>query len=71
MDFVFFRDGEWQAEVIDDKLYLKYADFNTKGAPGHRELNTQLLIAQEEKYRKMYQVPVEPSRIYTALTLAA
>jgi len=26
--FVFFRDGEWRAEVIDDKLYLNHPDFN-------------------------------------------
>lgn len=26
--FVFHRDGEWISTVVDDNLYLKYADFN-------------------------------------------
>ncbi len=53
--FVFFRDGEWRPEIIDDKLYLKHADFDAN-APGHSEVNKQRLIVQEENYRKMYQV---------------
>jgi hypothetical protein len=56
--FAFFRDGEWRAEVIDDKLYLKHPDFNRKksGLPGKPERNKQRQITEEEKYRKMYQV---------------
>lgn len=55
--FVFFRDGEWRAEVIDNKLYLKHPDFNrTKsGLPGKPERNKQRQITEEENYRKMYQ----------------
>jgi len=55
--FVFFRDGDWRPEIIDDKLYLKHADFDrAKWAPGHQEVNKQRLIIQEENYRKIYQV---------------
>jgi hypothetical protein len=40
---VFCRDGEWRAEVIDDKLYLKHPDFDESksGLPGHPECNKQ------------------------------
>jgi hypothetical protein len=56
--FAFFRDGEWRAEVIDDKLYLKHPDFNRNksGLPGKPERNKQRQITEEENYRKMYQV---------------
>jgi hypothetical protein len=56
--FAFFHDGEWRAEVIDDKLYLKHPDFNRNksGLPGKPERNKQRQITEEENYRKMYQV---------------
>ncbi len=29
--FVFQRDGEWVSTVVDDNLYLEYADFDQYG----------------------------------------
>ncbi|RSL77740.1 hypothetical protein CEP52_017694, partial [Fusarium oligoseptatum] len=52
--FVFYRDGEWIQAIIDDKLYLKSADWNS---PDKR----RLLLGQigqegsEDSYRKTYQ----------------
>jgi Calpain family cysteine protease len=58
--FVFVRDGEWVAEIIDDKLYLKHPDFDESkgGGPGYFERNVERKI-KEENYRKMYQVLIE------------
>ncbi|KAJ3454891.1 hypothetical protein MRS44_013491 [Fusarium solani] len=52
--FVFFRDGGWIQTIIDDKLYLKSADWN------HPNIQRYLLeqISREDNedvYRKTYQ----------------
>jgi hypothetical protein len=53
---------ETRPEVTDDKLYLKHPDFDwTKsGVPGNPERNEQRQVTEEENYRKMYQVLLEP-----------
>ncbi|KAJ4183748.1 hypothetical protein NW759_017058 [Fusarium solani] len=33
--FVFYRDGEWIQSIIDDKLYLKSADWNPPNIQRH------------------------------------
>ena len=57
--FVFFRDGEWISEVIDDKLFLSNADYDDMvGADrqvwdaNHRHISSQL---SQELYRKQQQ----------------
>lgn len=59
--FVFYRDGEWIFEVIDDKLFLKMSDYSESG--GAREILGEVdeadhnqEISSEEAYRKLYQV---------------
>lgn len=55
--FVFFRDGEWRSEVIDDKLYLTDADY--KDMDEDADMNYLLKYIKEkdraEEYRKIVQ----------------
>ncbi|MCJ1286940.1 calpain 2, (m II) large subunit [Xylographa opegraphella] len=57
--FVFFRDGEWVSEVIDDKLYLGIQDYDDCDGSVRTDWdNTHEHIAPEvsrEEYRKAYQ----------------
>ncbi|KAK4168859.1 calcium-dependent cysteine-type endopeptidase [Cladorrhinum sp. PSN259] len=60
--FVFYRDGEWVSEIIDDKLYLKKPDYDEKRSTERqrnldRELWDEMDHRQEpdEHYRKTYQ----------------
>lgn len=48
--FVFHRDGEWVHVVIDDSLYLKYADCDEKYDPSGEK---------EQKYKQQYQTGSE------------
>ena len=55
--FVFFRDGEWRSEVIDDKLYVTASDYsNMDSTP---EMSYLLKYIKEkdraEQYRKIVQ----------------
>ncbi|KAL7623538.1 hypothetical protein AAE478_007221 [Parahypoxylon ruwenzoriense] len=52
--FVFFRDGEWISEIIDDKLFLTKPDFDESFL--ERMLwEDRERINSEEQYRKAYQ----------------
>lgn len=55
--FVFFRDGEWRSEIIDDKLYLTAPDYKNMGPSP--EMNYLLTYIKEkdraEQYRKTIQ----------------
>ncbi|KAM0255054.1 hypothetical protein ACHAQJ_006132 [Trichoderma viride] len=52
--FVFFRDGEWISEIVDDFLYLTKSDYDEKH--WERVLFDELERANpEEAYRKVYQ----------------
>ena len=59
--FLFYRDGGWVSEVIDDTLFLKMPDYyNSKKerdllASVDKEYSDQT-ITSEEAYRKLYQV---------------
>ncbi|KAK1754677.1 calpain-8 [Echria macrotheca] len=58
--FVFYRDGEWFSEIIDDKLYLTKPDYDEAMSD---RLNIERLlwddgrerVDSEEIYRKTYQ----------------
>jgi hypothetical protein len=59
--FVFYRDGEWISEVIDDKLFLRMPDYSESGKPrdilgevGEEDHNQE--VSSEEAYRRLYQV---------------
>jgi hypothetical protein len=58
--FLFYRNGEWITEIIDDKLFLKMPDFNS--SKKERDLLADVdkdkdeEITSEEAYRKLYQV---------------
>ncbi|KAJ4171778.1 hypothetical protein NW754_000353 [Fusarium falciforme] len=52
--FVFFRDGEWIPAIIDDKLYLKSADWNPPNIQRHL-LEQISHEGNEDVYRKTYQ----------------
>ncbi|KAJ4175919.1 hypothetical protein NW767_015624 [Fusarium falciforme] len=52
--FVFFRDGEWTPAIIDDKLYLKSADWNPPNIQRHL-LEQISHEGNEDVYRKTYQ----------------
>ncbi|OPB41692.1 calpain-like protease [Trichoderma guizhouense] len=52
--FVFYRDGEWISEIVDDFLYLTKSDYDEKH--WERVLFDELERANpEEAYRKVYQ----------------
>ncbi|KAL7792578.1 hypothetical protein V8C37DRAFT_379921 [Trichoderma ceciliae] len=52
--FVFFRDGEWISEIVDDFLYLTKSDYDEKH--WERVLFDELeRVNPEEAYRKVYQ----------------
>jgi Calpain family cysteine protease len=55
--FVFYRDGEWRSEIIDDKLYLKMPDY--KHMDNSSDMNYLLKYIKEkdraEQYRKIVQ----------------
>ncbi|KAL6874847.1 cysteine proteinase [Trichoderma novae-zelandiae] len=52
--FVFYRDGEWISEIVDDFLYLTKSDYDEKH--WERVLFDELeRINPEEAYRKVYQ----------------
>lgn len=53
--FVFYRDGEWISEIIDDKLFLIKPDYDESWLErglieSHERINS------EEDYRRIYQV---------------
>ncbi|EED22037.1 calpain-like protein [Talaromyces stipitatus ATCC 10500] len=52
--FVFYRDGEWQQCIIDDKLYLRAADYDEsiEERPIWDDINRK---DTEEEYRKVWQ----------------
>jgi Calpain family cysteine protease len=55
--FVFFRDGEWRSEIVDDKLYLTAPDYKNMG--DSQEMDYLLKYIKEkdraEQYRKIVQ----------------
>ncbi|PTB49747.1 hypothetical protein M431DRAFT_125377 [Trichoderma harzianum CBS 226.95] len=52
--FVFYRDGEWISEIVDDFLYLTKSDYDEKH--WERVLFDELeRVNPEEAYRKVYQ----------------
>ncbi|KAH7313806.1 hypothetical protein B0I35DRAFT_435889 [Stachybotrys elegans] len=52
--FVFYRDGEWISEIVDDFLYLTRADYDASYLD--RLLFDELeRVNPEEAYRKIYQ----------------
>jgi len=59
--FVFYRDGEWISEVVDDKLFLKMPNYseskNARDLLGvvDQKYNNQE-VSTEEAYRTHYQV---------------
>jgi len=53
--FVFYRDGEWISEIIDDKLFLIAPDYDESWIERPLIENHQR-INSEEDYRKIYQV---------------
>lgn len=52
--FVFYRDGEWQQCIVDDKLYLRAADYDEsiEERPVWDDINRK---DTEEEYRKVWQ----------------
>lgn len=52
--FVFYRDGEWISEVIDDKLYLTKPDYDESWVERNM-IEDARRINSEEDYRKIYQ----------------
>jgi hypothetical protein len=66
--FVFYRDGEWISEVIDDKLYLTKPDYDESWAE-RVMIEDARRINSEEDYRKIYQVRRLPSLFDTLLTI--
>ncbi|OOF99049.1 hypothetical protein ASPCADRAFT_163003 [Aspergillus carbonarius ITEM 5010] len=52
--FVFYRDGDWQQCIVDDKLYLRAADYDesVEERPIWDDINR---IDTEEEYRKVWQ----------------
>ncbi|KAI9835878.1 MAG: hypothetical protein M1819_001776 [Sarea resinae] len=53
--FVFYRDGEWISEVIDDKLYLTKADYDEMHEDERPRWEAITRIDTEEEYRRVYQ----------------
>ncbi|KAL4749963.1 hypothetical protein BDW72DRAFT_194320 [Aspergillus terricola var. indicus] len=53
--FVFYRDGEWQQCIVDDKLYLRAADYDESidERPVWDNINRK---DTEEEYRRAFQV---------------
>ncbi|KAL4787686.1 hypothetical protein BJX76DRAFT_285250 [Aspergillus varians] len=52
--FVFYRDGDWQQCIVDDKLYLRAADYDESidERPIWDDINRN---DSEEEYRKVWQ----------------
>jgi hypothetical protein len=52
--FIFYRDGEWQKCIVDDKLYLRAADYDESvdERPIWDDINRN---DTEEEYRKVWQ----------------
>ena len=55
--FVFFRDGEWRSEIIDDKLYLIAPDYKNIGPSPEMDYLLKYIKEKDraEKYRKSVQ----------------
>lgn len=52
--FVFHRDGEWITSIVDDKLYLKSPDWDSRSVQRHLlELTDREDV--EKEYRRTYQ----------------
>ncbi|KAJ6160943.1 Alpha/beta hydrolase fold-3 [Penicillium chermesinum] len=52
--FVFYRDGEWQQCIVDDKLYLRAADYDE--SVEERPLWDDIIRSDtEEEYRRVWQ----------------
>lgn len=54
--FVFHRDGQWIPTVIDDKLYLRHADWEESIVEKPEWSRVGNRIEIDEEYRKAYQV---------------
>jgi len=59
--FVFYRDGEWRSEIIDDKLYLTKPDYDESWIERYF-IEDRIRIDSEEDYRKIYQVSFQVFR---------
>lgn len=53
--FVFFRDGEWISEIIDDKLYLTNPGYDDSWIERNL-IEDRKRVNSEEDYRRIYQV---------------
>jgi hypothetical protein len=54
--FVFFRDGEWESVVIDDKLYLMRPDYeDCDESERYKWEVNRVRINSEEDYRREFQ----------------
>ncbi len=54
--FLFFRDGEWISVIVDDKLYLRTADYEDL-SDGQRNAweDNRVRMDAVEQYRKLNQ----------------
>jgi Calpain family cysteine protease len=55
--FVFFRDGEWRSEIIDDKLYLTAPDYRNMDYSSEMDYLLKYIKEKDraEQYRKIVQ----------------
>ncbi|KAL9628261.1 MAG: hypothetical protein Q9164_007343 [Protoblastenia rupestris] len=55
--FVFYRDGEWRSEVVDDKLYLTAPDYKDMASSGDMKYLLKYIKQKDraEQYRKALQ----------------
>jgi hypothetical protein len=52
--FVFYRDGEWQQYIVDDKLYLRAADYD-ESVDERQTWDDINRTDSEEEYRRVWQ----------------
>lgn len=54
--FLLYRDGEWNSVIIDDKLYLRAADYeDTDEQTRAIWENNRIRVNSQEEYRKEFQ----------------
>ncbi|KAI9746078.1 MAG: hypothetical protein M1818_000759 [Claussenomyces sp. TS43310] len=54
--FLLYRDGEWTSVIVDDKLYLRMADYEDTDEQTRRLWeNNRIRVNSQEEYRKEFQ----------------
>ena len=71
---MFHRDGDWVEEVVDDRLYVIFPDYDRSFLERklfdrvRKDYDSQR-VTEEEEYRRLYQVGWNSGFLYATYTV--